>query len=131
MNPANEAVDQKRPSNAADAKFLRESNKLEVPTREDGSVQHNVSSESRFEESWPSTDRNVSSQSQITSSSSFSRPVDNEKENHSLNMNVKDIHEDGLSQPSTLSKYVIAFRISLWLCRLPSMINEMFGHAML
>ena len=96
MSPKKENGDSKKPSKA-DAKFLRESNKLEVPTREDGTVKHELSSGSQFDESWPSTDRNVSS---LTQPSSSSTPA--EKENSD-----KDFPQDKLTRPSTLSKYVL------------------------
>ncbi|XP_028404465.1 uncharacterized protein LOC114527072 [Dendronephthya gigantea] len=101
LSPKKENADSKKTSKA-DAKFLRESNKLEVPTREDGTVKHEVSSGSQFDESWPSTDRNVSSLSQPSSSST---PA--EKENSD-----KDLSHDKLSCPSTLSKYIQRFRHS-------------------
>ncbi|CAB4017410.1 Hypothetical predicted protein, partial [Paramuricea clavata] len=104
----NKESDHQRQTSKADAKFLRESNKLEIPTREDGTVQHDLSSGSQFNESWPSTDKNVSSLSQNTPSSS-STPAEIEKENHSVKTASKDLHEDRLSRP-TLSKYIDRFR---------------------
>lgn len=44
----------------ADEKFLRQTNHIkihEIPTRENGTVDHDHSSSSKFDESWPSTER--------------------------------------------------------------------------
>ena len=100
--------DNEKQTSKADANFLRESNKLEIPTREDGTVQHELSSGSQFNESWPSTDKNVSSLSQNNSSSS-STPGQRRKENHSEKITDDNLPHDRLSRP-TLSKYIERFR---------------------
>lgn len=103
-----------------DAKFLRESNKLsthEVPTREDGTFKHDSSSGSQFNESWPSTDKNVSSLSHYTPPST-STPAESgtlNKENRDTELAGKDnIHEVKSPSQSTLSKYeTITFLLAL------------------
>jgi hypothetical protein len=104
--------DNQKQTSKADVKFLCESNKLEIPTREDGTVQHEVSSGSQFNESWPSTDKNVSSLSQNTLSSSSTPGEKQTESHHSRKISDENLHDDRSSHP-TLSKYVISFQSTI------------------
>lgn len=89
-----------------DAKFLHESHKLlthEVPTREDGTPKHDTSSGSQFNESWPSTDKNVSSLSSHHTTS-LSNILGSEIETSKKGNRSR---QPSINNPSTLSKYEI------------------------
>ena len=77
--------------NKKDTAFLRGTNKLsshEIPTREDGTVEDDTSG-SQFNESWPSTEKNVSS---LLSQHTLSTTPETETKEHRTG--------------STLSKYM-------------------------
>lgn len=85
--------------------FLHESNKVEIPTREDGTApEQELSSGSKFDETWPSTERNVSDLSQTTPQSLSSLPLQKKAEEKHAAFSSHAVTTDCSSKHSTLSK---------------------------